>query len=120
MKTVRVFVYGTLMKGMRNHGYEGFAMSAFIRKDSVKGELYTNGSYPVLFDGTDDVPGEVYAVPLDIFMEICEMELRAEYYLEQVETNDYDFVYVFKGKEADYAFVKKPKNKIEKWEEKHV
>jgi len=55
-----IFVYGTLMKGMRNHVY--LEKAQFIGEASTKPEyeLFTNGSIPAMRAGKESVKGELY------------------------------------------------------------
>jgi gamma-glutamylcyclotransferase (GGCT)/AIG2-like uncharacterized protein YtfP len=54
-----VFVYGTLKKGKHNHyviksgRYDGEGMLSDVL-------MYTNGSFPILFNGSNRVLGELY------------------------------------------------------------
>src|SRR5258708_35246126 len=63
-----LFVYGTLKKGESLHDLlEG---AIYLGDDTVKGKLYTNGSYPYMFKGNKNVPGEVYEVTPNIYLPI--------------------------------------------------
>jgi len=67
----RVFVYGTLMKGMRNSSYMEGATFVGSAKTKSEYELVTNGSIPAIRPGNETVNGEVYEVE-DGFLEKLE------------------------------------------------
>ncbi|MFP4683867.1 MAG: gamma-glutamylcyclotransferase [Ectothiorhodospira sp.] len=55
-----VFVYGTLLRGLRFHG--ALKGATFLGPARVLGRLFDLGPYPALTDGPDQVYGEVYRV----------------------------------------------------------
>lgn len=80
-KTMRIFVYGTLMKGNRNH-------DAFLKESTFLGEavlrdyvLYHLGSYPGIKEEKDSsVKGEVYEVSPETLKRIHLLEGEGELY----------------------------------------
>ena len=75
MNNTYVFVYGTLMKNYRNHGY--LETSTYIGDGSIEGyEIYDLGRYPGIIKGSGIVFGEVYQVT-----EETEEKLMPVYYI---------------------------------------
>ena len=61
---VKVFVYGSLLTGLGNHG----VVKQFINKKkrgTVNGKLYSLGAFPALKEGDDEVHGELYYIDED-------------------------------------------------------
>lgn len=60
---IDVFVYGTLLRGERNHGVVAPYLKA-VQPGMVRGRMYDVGTYPALVLGTDDhlVVGEWFTV----------------------------------------------------------
>jgi len=77
-----LFVYGTLMKGMRNHVY--LEKATFLGEASTKPEyeLLSNGSIPAMRAGSEPVKGELY--------EVDEETLKSLDMLEEVNSDLYD------------------------------
>ena len=77
-----LFVYGTLMKGMRNHVY--IEKSKFIGEATTGPmyELMSNGSIPAMRDGKETVKGEIY--------EVDDETLKSLDVLEEVNTKLYE------------------------------
>ena len=93
-----MFVYGTLKRGRHLHRTYGFHNSEFLGEDTVKGELYTVGWYPVLYEDGEhvtDVPGEVFDVDEDTFKTVSRMEEAAGYETKKTKTKSGKNVYVF-------------------------
>lgn len=84
----RIFVYGTLRRGMVNYAPYLEGKSTFLREAYVKGTLYTlkHLHYPALVAGDDYILGEIFEVE-DKF--IPEMDAMEEYYGEDDERNLY-------------------------------
>ena len=57
-----LFVYGTLMQGMRNHMYLEKAKFVGPAKTKPEFELLFNGSVPAAKVGSESISGEVYEV----------------------------------------------------------
>lgn len=96
---MKLFVYGTLKRGRALHSaYYMDTRARLLGDDSVRGELYTVGPFPVFFDNGDnmtDVPGEVYEVPRDIYGMIESMETLSGYGVKKVTTRKGNDVRVF-------------------------
>lgn len=60
--TKLLFVYGTLMQGMRNNQYLEKATLRGPAQTKSEYELVSNGSIPVARPGTESIKGEVYEV----------------------------------------------------------
>ena len=77
----RVFVYGTLLRGLRNHHWlEG---SALVARTALA-ERFTMldcGSYPALVEGAEQrIAGEVYVVSDHVLAQLDELEEYPSYY----------------------------------------
>jgi gamma-glutamylcyclotransferase (GGCT)/AIG2-like uncharacterized protein YtfP len=77
-----LFVYGTLMKGMRNHIY--LEKAQFLGEGTTQPvfELLSNGSIPAMRDGSEAVKGELY--------EVDEETLKSLDMLEEVSSELYE------------------------------
>lgn len=73
---MKIFVYGTLRKGMRNHDQYLKDKSVYIGKGYVKGELYrvAEETYPALRPGLEVITGEIYEVEDEVAVKIDELE----------------------------------------------
>jgi gamma-glutamylcyclotransferase (GGCT)/AIG2-like uncharacterized protein YtfP len=73
-----LFVYGTLMQGMRNHQYLEKATLVGPAVTKPEYELLSNGSIPAMKAGSEQVKGELYEVDdatlagLDVLEEVNE------------------------------------------------
>ena len=69
-----IFVYGTLMQGMRNHVYLEKAKFVGPAKTKPEFELLYNGSIPAVRDGSESVLGEVYELDDETLKNLDEVE----------------------------------------------
>jgi gamma-glutamylcyclotransferase (GGCT)/AIG2-like uncharacterized protein YtfP len=74
---VRVFVYGTLMRGCSRHHF--LSDAKFDGEGSTDGQLISLGEYPALIDVAGTVRGELYAftdlpVALDVLDDVEEFD----------------------------------------------
>lgn len=117
---IRVFVYGTLRRGMYNFDlyYKGHVVNH--RYGYVKGSLYTiiDKVYPALIEGNDTILGEV--MDMDESFSLDAVDKMEGFYYEGCIDNEYDKVmkdiYDEKGKIIDrlpvYLYnLKNPKQK---------
>jgi len=84
-KAIKVFVYGTLMKG--NSNYERFLVDAnFIGKFIAKGfALYDLGSYPgIIHSEIDKVKGELYSIDSNILRKLDMLEGEGSLYIRKL------------------------------------
>lgn len=89
---VKIFVYGTLRKGMYNYDLYLKDNSNFCSYGYVKGKLMTlkDKYYPAfLLDGNDFVLGEIYEVDDEFVSSLDDLE---SYYGEGNINNEYDKV----------------------------
>ena len=85
MKKIFVFVYGTLMKNQRNHGY--LKDAAYIDDGVLEGyDMYDLGRYPGIIPGEGKVVGEVYQVTSEIEKQLDYLEEEGVLYLKKPET----------------------------------
>jgi gamma-glutamylcyclotransferase (GGCT)/AIG2-like uncharacterized protein YtfP len=79
-----IAVYGSLKKGRYNHHL--LETAKFLGNTTVRGTLYSMGSYPALVEeGDNSYPAEVYEVDDEFYTRIRGMELGAGY--KEVEVN---------------------------------
>ena len=65
-RDILVFVYGTLKRGQRNHGW--IADSEYVGEETVRGfEMLDLEYYPAVIEGEGEVSGELYRVMADVF-----------------------------------------------------
>lgn len=58
-----VAVYGTLRKGYGNHAILAEGKCEFLGQDTISGyDMYTNGGFPMIVEGTRDIVIEKYRV----------------------------------------------------------
>lgn len=86
-KILRVFVYGSLLSGLRLNPC--LQTSKFISKDSISGySLYDLGSFPGIVRGTGKVVGEVYEISLDVLKELDRVEQNGYLYIRSLIKTD--------------------------------
>lgn len=76
-----IFVYGTLLRGERNHGVIAGALFFGEAKTEPGFELVDLGGYPAMVAGGNvSISGEVYAVDSDTLAQLDELEEHPDYY----------------------------------------
>ena len=79
-----IFVYGTLLKGERNHNVY-LRDSIYAGKGKIFGyEMYNLGHYPGIIAGYGTVPGEVYYVTAGALEEINRLEGEGSLYIKTI------------------------------------
>lgn len=76
-----LFVYGTLLRGERNHHY--LASARFMGEAATEPgfALYDFGAYPALSEpGEHEVAGELYEIDEDTLARVDELEEHPDYY----------------------------------------
>ena len=90
----KVFVYGTLMKGMRNHYY--LKDSTYLGIDEIEGyTMYNIGSYPGIVKGSDKIKGEVYEVTQETLDLMDALEGEGYLYIRETVMTKYGETYVY-------------------------
>lgn len=90
----KVFVYGTLMKGMRNHYY--LKDSTYLGIDEIEGyTMYNIGSYPGIVKGLDKIKGEVYEVTQETLDMMDALEGEGYLYIRETIMTRYGETYVY-------------------------
>jgi gamma-glutamylcyclotransferase (GGCT)/AIG2-like uncharacterized protein YtfP len=85
MEAVKLFVYGTLMRGEYNHSFLNNSRFLYEARTSPHYTLYSLGSYPALVRiGHSSICGEVYSVPVCDIPAIDELEEHPEFYRRKV------------------------------------
>lgn len=82
METNIIFVYGTLMQGMRNHLYLEKEKFLGVSQTKPEYELVYNGSIPAARPGNESIKGELY--------EVSDETLKSLDVLEEVNSSLYD------------------------------
>lgn len=98
---IKVFVYGTLMKG--NSNYESFLADAdFIGEFVAKGfALYDLGSYPgIIHSEIDKVKGELYSIDSNVLSELDMLEGEGNLYIRKLisvvnDNNEVQEAYIY-------------------------
>ena len=93
----KVFVYGTLMSGEKNHGY--LENGTFLGKTVIEGyDMYDVGWYPAIIAGDGLIVGELYHVPKVDMPSIDSLEGEGGIYIKKCER-------IFIDGNATFAFV---------------
>lgn len=103
-----LFVYGTLMKGMRNHTYLEKAQFVGDAETKPEYELLSNGSIPAMRPGTEVVKGELY--------EVDEETLKGLDVLEEVNADLYDKKEIEVGGKKAIAYLGENIFNFDTWE----
>ena len=86
--TVRVFVYGSLRRGMENHDVMAGGRFTSVRRTEAHFQMLDLGRYPAVIDGDTAIVGEVYQISrqhlerLDVFEGVPELYARRETVLD--------------------------------------
>jgi len=98
---ITVGVYGSLKRGKYNHARFGLSEYEHVKDTTIRGAMYSLGSYPKLYkqglvDGTyeRDHVLEVYRVPIRVYEMLNSMEIGAGY-VESVVNVDGENVIVW-------------------------
>ena len=82
MKTIAV--YGSLKSGHYNNPI--IMSGKMIKKDTIRGTMYSLGSYPALLDsGNDEHEVELWEIDEDVYNRVSRMESGAGYITVQVD-----------------------------------
>lgn len=89
VNNILLFVYGTLMKGFYNNDRVLYD-ATFVQTETVTGfEMFTNGSFPMLFESTDDkqIHGELFFINAEAFQRCDYLEGYPRHYnRKQIQT----------------------------------
>lgn len=103
----KIFVYGTLMKNMRNHYY--LEDSTYMGETEISGyEMYDLGYYPGIVKGNGIIKGEVYEVTEDVMKKIDILENEGNLYLKKEENTLFGKVYIYVYNKTLYNMKKIP------------
>lgn len=114
----RIFVYGTLRKGMYNYDIYLKQHQTYVQNAYVKGHLFSikGVPYPALLQGNEMVLGEIHEVPDEVLKEVDAMEgyIEAEH-IDNEYNKEICTVYDKEGTIIDYLPVymyniKNPRN----------
>lgn len=97
---VEIFVYGTLMKGERNHYF--LSDAEYLGEDAIAdAELFDLGSYPMFVTGKGIVYGERYRIPLKTVPILDKLEEHPHYYRRRwMNLKSGQKALVYEGKQA--------------------
>jgi gamma-glutamylcyclotransferase (GGCT)/AIG2-like uncharacterized protein YtfP len=82
-----LFVYGTLMQGMRNHAYLEKAKFVGAAQTKPEFELLYNGSIPAAKPGNESITGELYEAEDDILAGLDVLEEVSSQLYEKKEAD---------------------------------
>lgn len=78
---IKLFVYGTLMRGETNHHFMGDALFLSLECTKAQFSLYHLGHYPAMVEmGKQSIQGELFLVEIDQLFVIDQLEECPEYY----------------------------------------
>lgn len=91
---IKVFVYGTLMRGQRNHDFIEDSEFLYEKKTKPLYSLYSLGAYPAMAGGGEiSVSGEVFLLTKKDLKRIDCLEGHPKYYeRKQIELEDGEIV----------------------------
>ena len=98
---MKIFVYGTLKQGFRNHHYLNKA--TFLYQDTIQGQLYTidDVDYPAYLTGKGTVHGEVYHIDDTTLAMLDRLEANGSLYQRELQITSHHqeevFVYRYLG-----------------------
>jgi gamma-glutamylaminecyclotransferase len=95
----KLFVYGTLKKGYRLHGY--LENSPFLKEAQIPNHVLLDlGSFPGMVLGEGKVKGEIYEVSDEVIDTLDHVEGTPTFYNRETVTTDEGeqvFAYVYQG-----------------------
>jgi gamma-glutamylcyclotransferase (GGCT)/AIG2-like uncharacterized protein YtfP len=98
-ETVKVFVYGTLKRGMCNHERMGLKKAKFICKANLSGfDMYSMMFYPIIVPNgnkTKKVVGEIYEISKINYLKIKGMELASGFKEIKIKYNNNEKLHCF-------------------------
>jgi|GEM_PF-23153 len=120
----RVFVYGTLLPGERNHHYLARCERVETARTLPEFELVDMGTYPALVrGGAQSVPGEVYLVDAEALGWLDRLEECPEFYVrEAVALLDAERAeaYLLPAREVPAGAARIPLGDWRAWSQEHV
>ncbi len=91
----KIFVYGTLMKGMSNYDYY-LSKTNFLGNAEINGYImYDLDSYPGIIEGNGKIKGEVYEVDDNTLQKIDTLENEGNFYKKRLVPSSLGDVYVY-------------------------
>jgi len=80
----KVFVYGTLRRGLGNHGY--LANSRLVGEATINGyEMFDYGYFPAVVKGNGVIHGEIYEISDKTLKQLDTLEGHPKFYLRMEE-----------------------------------
>lgn len=78
---MRIFVYGTLLKGEANHDLLQGVKYLYTASTEPAFRLLNMGSFPAMTEGGESsVTGEVYEVPMEVLRDLDRLEGHPDWY----------------------------------------
>ena len=91
----KVFVYGTLLKGMSNYD-DYLAYAKFVSKAEIDGfDMYDLGHFPGIVKGKGKVKGEIYEVDDELLEDLDFLENNGNLYIREKVNTEFGEVYVY-------------------------